>query len=144
MDIPNNRFVRHSYKHCLLHTLVLGIPVCLDISIDPLRTQYRQSYWVFQPTFCPFHSFRHTFANYFKQMENIQEFRVSEILGHKGNSTITYSRYGKQSSLESKQQLIESLNYQMIMFDDFQYDSKTSITWYSRMPIIIASHGVRN
>ena len=75
-----------------------------------------------------FHSFRHTFANYFKQMENMQEFRVSEILGHKGNSTITYSRYGKQSSLESKQQLIESLNYQMIMFDDFQYDSKTSIT----------------
>ena len=75
-----------------------------------------------------FHSFRHTFANYFKQMENMQEFRVSEILGHKGNSTITYSRYGKQSSLESKQQLIESLNYPMIMFNDFQYHSKTSIT----------------
>jgi integrase len=63
-----------------------------------------------------FHSFRHTFANYFKQMENIQEFRVSEILGHKGNSTITYSRYGKESSLVSKQKLIELLKFPMIKF----------------------------
>ena len=67
-----------------------------------------------------FHSFRHTFANYFKQMENIQEFRVSEILGHKGNSTITYSRYGKQASPESKRNLIESVQYPMIKFDDFE------------------------
>jgi integrase len=67
-----------------------------------------------------FHSFRHTFANYFKQMENIQEFRVSEILGHKGNSTITYSRYGKQASPESKRNLIESMQYPMIKFDDFE------------------------
>jgi len=119
MDIPNNRFVRHSYKHCLLHTLVLGIPVCLDISIDPFRAQYRQSYGVFQPTFCPFHSFRHTFANYFKQLNDVQEFRVSELLGHKGSSTITYSRYGKESSLVAKAALIESLQFPMIRFDHF-------------------------
>jgi len=119
MDIPNNRFVRHSYKHCLLHTLVLGIPVCLDIFIDPFRAQYRQSYWVFQPTFCPFHSFRHTFANYFKQLNDVQEFRVSELLGHKGSSTITYSRYGKGSSIVAKAALIESLRFPMIRFHRF-------------------------
>jgi hypothetical protein len=45
---------------------------------------------------------------------------VSEILGHKGNSTITYSRYGKQSSLESKKKLIESLEYLIIRFGDFK------------------------
>jgi integrase len=67
-----------------------------------------------------FHSFRHTFANYFKQMENIQEFRVSEILGHKGNSTITYSRYGKELSISSKKKLVESINYKMIKFDLFK------------------------
>ena len=121
MDTPNNRFVRHSYKHCLLHTLVLGIPVCLDISIDPFRAQYRQSYGVFQPTFCPFHSFRHTFANYFKQLNDVQEFRVSELLGHKGSSTITYSRYGKESSLAAKRELIESLQFPMIRFDRFNH-----------------------
>lgn len=42
-----------------------------------------------------FHSFRHTFANYFKQSIDVQEFRVSELLGHKGASSITYGRYGK-------------------------------------------------
>ena len=67
-----------------------------------------------------FHSFRHTFANYFKQMENIQEFRVSEILGHKGNSTITYGRYGKELSISSKKKLVESINYKMIKFDLFK------------------------
>jgi integrase len=73
-----------------------------------------------------FHSFRHTFANYFKQMEDVQEYRVSEILGHKGNSTITYSRYGKNSSLESKKLLIESLEYPMIRFDDFDAEHLAS------------------
>lgn len=66
-----------------------------------------------------FHSFRHTFANYFKQSIDVQEFRVSELLGHKGSSTITYNRYGKASSLESRQELIESLQLPMIRFDQF-------------------------
>ena len=76
-----------------------------------------------------FHSFRHTFANYFKQMEGIQEYRVSELLGHKGHSTITYGRYGKNSSLESKRLLIESLQYPMIRFGAFQTRawSKTTV-----------------
>ena len=66
-----------------------------------------------------FHSFRHTFANYFKQLNDVQEFRVSELLGHKGSSTITYSRYGKESSLTAKKELIESLQFPMIGFDRF-------------------------
>jgi len=66
-----------------------------------------------------FHSFRHTFANYFKQSIDVQEFRVSELLGHKGSSTITYSRYGKESSLTAKKELIESLQFPMIGFDRF-------------------------
>jgi integrase len=66
-----------------------------------------------------FHSFRHTFANYFKQLNDVQEFRVSELLGHKGSSTITYSRYGKESSLTAKRELIESLQFPMIRFDRF-------------------------
>ena len=66
-----------------------------------------------------FHSFRHTFANSFKQMESIQEYRVSELLGHRGSSTITFSRYGKQSSLKSKKGLIDSLDYPTIMFNRF-------------------------
>jgi integrase len=66
-----------------------------------------------------FHSFRHTFANYFKQLNDVQEFRVSELLVHKGSSTITYSRYGKESSLTAKRELIESLQFPMIRFDRF-------------------------
>ena len=66
-----------------------------------------------------FHSFRHTFANHFKQLEDVQEYRVSEILGHQRGSTITYNRYGKQSSVASKRKLIESLNYPIIRFEEF-------------------------
>jgi hypothetical protein len=44
---------------------------------------------------------------------------VSELLGHKGSSTITYSRYGKESSLAAKRELIESLQFPMIRFDRF-------------------------
>ncbi len=66
-----------------------------------------------------FHSFRHTFANYFKQSIDVQEFRVSELLGHKGSSSITFGRYGKESSVEAKKELIESLQFPMIRFDCF-------------------------
>ena len=66
-----------------------------------------------------FHSFRHTFANYFKQMDGVQEYRVSELLGHKGNSSITYGRYGKQTSIHSKKILIDSLSYTFIRFESF-------------------------
>lgn len=66
-----------------------------------------------------FHSFRHTFANYFKQSIDVQEFRVSELLGHKGASSITYGRYGKESSIKVKSDLIESLQLPMIRFDRF-------------------------
>ena len=52
-------------------------------------------------------------------MNDVQEFRVSELLGHKGSSTITYSRYGKESSLAAKRELIESLQFPMIRFDRF-------------------------
>lgn len=68
-----------------------------------------------------FHSFRHNFANFFKQMDDIQEYRVSELMGHKGDSTITYGRYGKESSLLSKQKLIESLEFSIIRFDCFNW-----------------------
>jgi integrase len=66
-----------------------------------------------------FHSFRHTFANYFKQSIDVQEFRVSELLGHKGASSITYGRYGKESSIKVKSELIESLQFPMIRFNIF-------------------------
>jgi integrase len=66
-----------------------------------------------------FHSFRHTFANYFKQIDGIQEYRVSELLGHKGNSTITFGRYGKESSLQSKKALIELITYPTIQYNLF-------------------------
>jgi len=67
-----------------------------------------------------FHSFRHTFANYFKQMDGVQEYRVSELLGHKSNSSITYGRYGKQTSIHSKKILIDSLSYTFIRFESFE------------------------
>jgi len=44
---------------------------------------------------------------------------VSELLGHKGSSTITYSRYGKESSIVAKAALIESLRFPMIRFHRF-------------------------
>ena len=37
--------------------------------------------------------FRHAFANYFKQMEDIEEYRVSKFFGHKGSKTNIYDRY---------------------------------------------------
>ena len=39
---------------------------------------------------------------------------------NKGSSTITYSRYGKESSIAAKAALIESLQFPMIRFDEFK------------------------
>ena len=68
-----------------------------------------------------FHSFRHTFANFFKQQTDVQEYRISEIMGHKGLSNITYTRYGKESSIESKKILIELIEYPSLKFSLFVF-----------------------
>lgn len=68
-----------------------------------------------------FHSFRHTFANYYKQLGKIDEYRVAEIIGHESQSSkITYGRYGKSTSTAAKKKLIEKLKYEYIEFDKFK------------------------
>lgn len=68
-----------------------------------------------------FHSFRHTFSDYYKQLGNIEEYRVAEILGHKSETTsITYNTYGKMSPIKRKKELIELLKYKYIEFDKFR------------------------
>lgn len=68
-----------------------------------------------------FHSLRHTFSNYYKQLGSIDEYRVAEIVGHKSASTsITYDRYGKSSSIKQKKALIEKLKFDFIEFDKFR------------------------
>jgi len=57
-----------------------------------------------------FHSFRHTVANHLKQLGFV-EHRVSDLLGHTGNLTITFKRYGKESILLSKLEVIEALEF---------------------------------
>ncbi len=68
-----------------------------------------------------FHSLRHTFSNYYKQLGSIDEYRVAEIVGHKSTTTsITYDRYGKSSSIKQKKELIEKLKLDFIEFDKFR------------------------
>jgi integrase len=68
-----------------------------------------------------FHSFRHTLSNYYKQLGGIDEYRVSEIIGHKSETTsITYDRYGKYSDISQKKELIEQLKLDFIKFDKFR------------------------
>lgn len=68
-----------------------------------------------------FHSFRHTFSNYYKHLGNIEEFRVAEIIGHESDTTsITYDRYGKSSDIKNKKKLIEKLKFDFIAFDKFR------------------------
>ncbi len=55
-----------------------------------------------------FHSFRHTFANKLKQM-GVEEYKVSELLGHTNGNSITYNRYGKQSLLQEKMEVIKKI-----------------------------------
>ena len=55
-----------------------------------------------------FHSFRHTLVNYYKQLGNVDEYRVSELVGHKPETTtITYGLYGKIESLKQRKELVE-------------------------------------
>jgi integrase len=69
-----------------------------------------------------FHSFRHTFSNYFKQLGNIDEYRVAELIGHKSETTsITYNRYGKSSPLAQKKKLIQKLKIDFIEFNRFAH-----------------------
>lgn len=68
-----------------------------------------------------FHSFRHSFSNYFKQLGNIEEYRVAEIIGHQSKTTsITYNRYGKAGKIEEKKKLIEQLKFEFIEFKKFR------------------------
>jgi integrase len=67
-----------------------------------------------------FHSFRHHFSNYFKQL-GIVEYRVSEIIGHQADTSITYGRYGKDNELSSKKELIEKLKFDFIEFKKFRH-----------------------
>ncbi|MBL4760479.1 MAG: site-specific integrase [Mariprofundaceae bacterium] len=70
-----------------------------------------------------FHSFRHTVANNLKQ-QGFAEHRVSELLGHQGHSTITYGRYGKGSSLLSKSELIEALDFNIDFEEIMKFKDK--------------------
>lgn len=68
-----------------------------------------------------FHSFRHNFSNYYKQLGGIEEHRVAELIGHKSETTsITYDRYGKSSSISQKKELIEKMKFDFIEFKKFR------------------------
>lgn len=67
-----------------------------------------------------FHSFRHTLSDYFKKLGNIDEYRVSEILGHKQNVGMTYGRYSTKDVLSNKKKLIEMLKFDVIDFEMFR------------------------
>ena len=68
-----------------------------------------------------FHSFRHNFSNYYKQLGGIEEHRVAELIGHKSDTTsITYDRYGKSSSISQKKELIEKIKFDFIEFKKFR------------------------
>ena len=68
-----------------------------------------------------FHSFRHNFGNYYKQLGGIDEYRVAELIGHKCQTTdITYDRYGKSSAIKQKKELIEKIKFDFIEFEKFR------------------------
>lgn len=56
-----------------------------------------------------FHSFRHTFANYLKQI-GVQEGLIAELVGHANNS-ITSGRYGKRFKAEVLLEVIQKVDY---------------------------------
>lgn len=64
-----------------------------------------------------FHSFRHTFINFYKQLGDVNMTLVSELVGQKSGDTVTNTRYGKPLRLDKKSELIEKLTFEEVQFN---------------------------
>jgi integrase len=66
-----------------------------------------------------FHSFRHTFINFYKQ-RGTEEYRVSEYVGQQPQTATAYGRYGKKQSLKDMKKLIELLKLDFLDFSSIR------------------------
>jgi integrase len=63
-----------------------------------------------------FHSFRHTFMNYYKQQSEVNMDLVSELAGHKSGSTETLTRYCDKLYIVKRAEIIEKMRIEEIDF----------------------------
>lgn len=67
-----------------------------------------------------FHSFRHTFINYYSQLGNVNMDQVANLVGQKAGDSVTTNRYSKPLAIDKKAKLIELIEFKHIRFDSIK------------------------